>query len=93
MTTINIREIRANKEQDALLWKPRDCVEAVLRDLDSGELGQVDAVYIAMVRKGETGQAQSFPFYTAGCTTLELRGMLTQHLHDMCDAFTKSRVK
>ena len=88
---VNLREMRALKEHDARLWSPLDCLKAVVRDLESGELKSVDAIYIAMLRKGETGQAASFPFYTAGAPALELRGVLAQHLHDICIAFTESK--
>lgn len=88
---VNLREFRANKEQDAKLWTPLDCLKAVVRDLESGEMKPVDAIYIAMVRKDESGQAQSFPFATAGTTTIELRGVLSQHLHEICAAFGHSR--
>ena len=86
---INLREIRAEKGQDATLWTPLDCLKAVVRDLESGELKPVDAVYVAMVRKAPAGQAQSFPFYTAGSKSLELRGILAQHMYDICEAFQR----
>jgi len=89
--TINLSEARANKENDARLWTPLDCLKAIVRDLESGELRPIDIVYIAMARKGESGQAQSFPFYTAVAQRLELRGVLSQHLHDLCDDFNSSR--
>ncbi len=84
---ISIREARALKEQDATLWTPLECLKAVVRDLESGDMNPVDAVYVAMMRRREDGQACSFPFITAGAKTIELRGILTQHLHDICAAF------
>lgn len=84
---INLNEVRALKAEDARLWTPLDCLKAVVRDLENGELKPVDAVYVAMVRRGETGQAIAFPFYTAGAPSIELRGILAQHLHDICAAF------
>jgi hypothetical protein len=86
---ISLREARANKEGDATLWTPLDCLKAVVRDLENGECAQVDAVYVAMIRRREDGQASAFPFYTAGAKTIELRGILAQHLHDICSAFEK----
>ena len=88
---INFREAHALKQEDGTLWTPLDCLKALVRDLESGEMKPVDAVYIAMVCKGEKGQAQSFPFYTAGAITLELRGILAQHLHGICAAFIGAR--
>lgn len=88
---INLNEARALKSSDATLWTPEECLRAILRDLESGELKPVDAIYVAMVRKDKKGQAEAFPFYTAGAITLELRGILSQHLHDICTAFENSR--
>lgn len=88
---ISFQEARALKEQNAVLWTPLDCLKAIIRDLESGEMKPVDAIYIAMVRKDEDGQAQEFPFATAGAIALELRGILTQHLHEICAAFSSPR--
>ena len=87
---INFREMRALKEQDGTLWTPLDCLKALVREFESGETKPVDAVYVAMLRRREDGQASSFPFYTAGARTIELRGMLAQHLHDICAAFNNT---
>lgn len=84
---ISLNEARALKANDARKWTPLECLKALVRDLESGECQPVDVVYVAMVRRGETGQAMAFPFYTAGGTTLELRGLLAQHQHDICDGF------
>ena len=86
---INFNEARALNKQDSTLWTPLDCLKAVVRDLESGETEPVDAVYVAMLRRGPTGQAISFPFYCAGAKTIDLRGILAQHLYDICAAFDK----
>lgn len=88
---LNFREARALKANDSKLWTPLDCLKALVRDLESGEMKPVDALYVAMVRKNNDEQAQSFPFYAAGTTTLEYRAILTQHIHEMCAAFDASR--
>lgn len=77
---VNIRELRALNKDDATLWTPLDCLKAIVRDLESGEMKQVDAIYVAMMRRREDGQAEGFPFYAAGAKTIELRGILAQHL-------------
>lgn len=84
---VNLREARATKQDDATLWTPLDCLKALVRELESGECKPVDAVYVAMVRRDEKGQAVAFPFYAAGARTLEFRGILAQHLHDTCAGF------
>lgn len=84
---VNLNEARAVKSSDATMWTPEECLKAILRDLASGDLKPVDAIYVAMVRRDKKGQAEAFPFYTAGAITLELRGILSQHLHDICAAF------
>jgi hypothetical protein len=88
---INFNEAKAVKEQNSTLWTPLDCLRALVRDFENGEMKDVSAVYIAMVRKRADGQAETFPFYCAGGTTLEYRGVLTQHIHDICAAFNDSR--
>lgn len=88
---ISINEARAEKAQDACLWTPLDCLKALVREIESGEMKSVDAIYVAMVRKTPNGLAQSFPFYTAGAKPLELRGLLSQHLHDICASFQHGR--
>lgn len=85
--TISLAEARANKEKDATLWSPLDCLKALVRDLESGECAPVNAVYIAMIRRDKEGHATAFPFYTAGARTTELKGMLTQHTFDLCSSF------
>jgi hypothetical protein len=35
---ISLAEARADKAKDAALWKPRDAVLSVLRDIDSGAI-------------------------------------------------------
>lgn len=87
---INLREVRALKEQNARLWTPLDCLKAVVRDLESGDLKPIDAIYVAMLRRSEDGNATAFPFYTAGALAVELRGILAQHQHDICNAFSQS---
>ena len=87
---VSFNEARATKEQDARLWTPLECIKAILRDLETGELKPVDVIYVAMVRKTPAGQTTAFPFYTAGAPSLELRGILAQHLHDLCDAFNRT---
>ena len=88
---INLREARANKAEDARLWTPLDALKALVRDLENGECQEVQVVYVAMGRINDKGQLCSTPFYTAGSNTLGLRGLLTQHLYDMCDSFANSR--
>ena len=34
----SIGEIKSDKAQDATLWTPRDCLIAMLRDIDSGKM-------------------------------------------------------
>lgn len=84
---ISFRAAKALKEQDSTLWTPLDCLKELVRELESGETEPVDAVYVAMMRRREDGQAAGFPFYAAGAKTIELRGILAQHLHDICAAF------
>lgn len=91
-TPINLNEARALKEQNAKLWTPLDCFRAIVRDLESGQLKPVDAVYVAMLRKNDDGQASAFPFYAAGAVAIELRGILAQHLHDICAAFNNPQL-
>lgn len=86
---LNFREARAIKKKDARLWTPLDCLKSIVRDLESGECRQVDVIYIAMARKDKDGSATGFPFYTAGGTAFELRGLLAQHLHDLCAEFNQ----
>lgn len=87
---VNLNEVRAIQANDATLWTPLDCLKALVRDLESGECAPVDAVYVAMVRRHpENGEATSFPSYTAGAKAVELRGMLTQHISDLCESFRR----
>lgn len=88
---VSLSEARAVKADDARLWTPLECLKAIVRDLESGELKPVDAIYVAMLRRREDGQAASFPFYTAGARTIELRGVLAQHLHDICAHYERPR--
>lgn len=52
-TPLSVAEHRANREEDGSLWRPRDAVISFLRDLDSGEIKNVDAVFIAFRMRGE----------------------------------------
>lgn len=83
--TISFNEEKAARARDPRLWSVLECLKALVRDLESGKFPSVDGVYVAMLRKDENGNATGFPYYCAGASTLELRGMLTQHLYDICD--------
>lgn len=82
-----LAEKRADKSGDARDWSVLDCLEALVRDLKAGTLPAVDAVYVAMMRRDEKGQMRAAPMFAAGASSLELRGLLTQHLFDMCHYF------
>lgn len=42
----SITEIKANKDENAATWKPRDAVIAFLRRLDSGEFPNMDTLVL-----------------------------------------------
>ncbi len=48
----SIAEVKADREQDGRLWKPRDALIDMLRNIDAGELDPKD---IVIVHRGETG--------------------------------------
>ena len=79
---ISLNEERAEREQNAKLWTPLEALKALVRDLESGAMPVVDGVYVAMLWKD--GDNFGYPFWTAGMSALEIRGMLTQHLWDIC---------
>lgn len=81
---VSLNEKRACEANDGRLWTVEDALRAVLRDLESGAMRPIHGIYIAMIRK-EDDQTNSFPFITAGLSRLELRGLLAQHLHDLCE--------
>lgn len=84
--TISLSEARAVKEKDGRLWSVTDCLRAVLRDLESGEIEPVDVIYIAMARLPQDGSPSAFPYYSAGARRTELKGVMAQHLHDLCES-------
>lgn len=80
-------EALANKHNDAKLWSPLECLKALVRDLENGVTAPVDLVFVAMARKAPNGEAKAYPFYMAGGTALEMRGLLVQHTDGLCDRF------
>lgn len=55
----SITELRAEKEEDASKWTPRDALISVLRDIDSGETSP-DALVICYHEKLEGGHKTSY---------------------------------
>lgn len=84
---ISFNEARAEKEGDGRLWTPLECLKALVRDLENGACNPVQGVYVALVRKGETGEMVSAPFYVAGLSGLEIGGLLAHHLHNLCERY------
>lgn len=48
---VNLNEVRAVTKGDSSLWSPRDCLEAVLRDIKNGEI-KPDSLMVLYSEKG-----------------------------------------
>lgn len=81
---IAIRNERlASEKHDGRLWSPLECLKALVRDLEDGTMKPVDMVYVAMRRQHPDGTSD-YPYYNAGGAGVEVKGLLAQHLFDIC---------
>ena len=67
----SVAEIKANKNSDGALWKPRDALISLLRDIDSGKIEVTDIVILWACEKE---QFVSKTGYRASC-----RSVLNRH--------------
>lgn len=51
---VNLAEARAVAAEDSRLWTPLDCIRALLRDMESGEV-DADAILVHWYQKTEDG--------------------------------------
>lgn len=75
-TPKTITELRADKMGKSEFWTPRDCLIAMLRDIDSGKFSPKQIVIVAAVDT-ETGSSSNVTNSVAGpFTTFECLGLL-----------------
>lgn len=77
----SITEIKANKEEKASLWTPRDALISALRDIDSGKLNPFVA-FIAVGNCNDDGSTYT-RFFAAGKNTYEIHGVAMRALFMM----------
>lgn len=83
---INFAEQRALANEDNSLWSPRDCIAAVLRDIDSGKIAPT-AVMIHYYEPDGDGQAHNF--YLSNLNFPEHIAMLNVALWDTMERWKK----
>ena len=80
----SIAEIKADKTENAGLWKPRDVLISLLREIDSGET-KVDIVFIAIgqyIDEDEMVDTKT-GFRTSGKNHYEISGLVHRAVHMM----------
>lgn len=76
---MSLAEVRADKEADGRLWKPRDVLISLLRDIDSGKLKPDVIVVVHKTTKDDASQSYAIGTASAGGTGRhELVGILTE---------------
>ena len=70
---------RVQVSEDCREWSVRDCLQAVLDDIESGEIDPCMVVVELCIQKDGVA---TYPAYFAGGTTLEIQGLIAKHLHD-----------
>lgn len=77
---ISLAQARADREQNAKLWSPLECLKATIRDIEAGVIAPT-SLYISMATS-ENGCTR-FSYACAGLSRLEAIGLLSQQLHDV----------
>lgn len=78
---VSIGELRADKERQAGLWTPRECLIACLRDLDAGKISP-SMLFIGF-KQPMGGSTYHTRYYTAAVSRLELHGLIAALQFDM----------
>lgn len=76
---MSISEIRANKEEKASLWTPRDALIAALRDVDSKKVNPFVA-FIVLGNQDTEREGTYTRFWTAGKNNYEITGLVIRGL-------------
>jgi hypothetical protein len=61
----SIKEVRANKSEDAADWSPRDAIIVMLRRIDAGEFNEVDTAIVAIRSKPKDGSPGHITSYSS----------------------------
>lgn len=78
MSIISMNEQRAMKKNDNSLWSPRECLEAVLRDLDAGEINPKS---LLVVYTEENADKKTISAYRANINREEEVAIVSHWLH------------
>lgn len=81
---INLNRRRAEKSGDCRHWTVLDALRATIADIEAGTIAP-DAVYIAM-RQMAPEQRSKYHYAAAGCTNMELCGLLAIHMSALTDS-------
>lgn len=77
-TPRSLNEARADKEQNAALWKPRDALVSLLRDIDSGKI-DIEKLVICYTESHSNGGPTKLAYHAAGTRSYwETIGILTE---------------
>ncbi len=64
---VSLAEVRATKAADARLWSPLDCLRAVIRDIESGEIAP-EQISVQFMERKKDGEGRWYSGYCAGVT-------------------------
>lgn len=75
---VSLGEHRANVSEDGRLWTPRDMLIALLREIDRGELAEIDGLVITIGYRHEDG-LRSVGYRSQGLNRDEMIGVLERN--------------
>lgn len=77
----SLNEARADKEQNAALWTPRDALVSLLREIDNGKVNP-EKIVICYTELHSNGGATKLSYHAAGTRSYwETIGLLTEFIN------------
>lgn len=83
---VSLAERRSAKSDDASQWTPRDCLIALLRDIDSGKKDVTDVVICVKLRSKGGPNSTHSTYYNSSTNYHVMLGLMTDVQFDMQSA-------